>query len=75
VAPGRSVATLVEVAARNDVEVAARNELLKAQGYNAARTLTSRLGAQPQDGAEAQGRMSAEGQESSGARRQGGDTE
>jgi HPr kinase/phosphorylase len=37
VAPGRSVATLVEVAARN--------ELLKAQGYNAARTLTSRLGA------------------------------
>jgi hypothetical protein len=28
------------------VEVAARNELLKAQGYNAARTLTSRLGAQ-----------------------------
>jgi len=35
VAPGRSVATLVEVAARN--------ELLKAQGYNAARTLTSRL--------------------------------
>jgi HPr kinase/phosphorylase len=38
VAPGRSVATLVEVAARN--------ELLKAQGYNAARALTSRLGAQ-----------------------------
>jgi HPr kinase/phosphorylase len=38
VAPGRSVATLVEVAARN--------ELLKAQGYNAARTLTSRLGDQ-----------------------------
>lgn len=40
VAPGRSIATLVEVAARN--------ELLKAQGYNAARTLTSRLGAQAQ---------------------------
>jgi HPr kinase/phosphorylase len=38
VAPGRSVATLVEVAARN--------ELLKAQGYHAARTLTSRLGDQ-----------------------------
>jgi len=37
VAPGRSIATLVEVAARN--------ELLKAQGYHAARTLTSRLGA------------------------------
>ena len=37
VAPGRSIATLVEVAARN--------ELLKAQGYNAARTLTARLGA------------------------------
>ena len=44
VAPGRSVATLVEVAARN--------ELLKAQGYNAARTLTSRLGAQAHDGGE-----------------------
>jgi len=50
VAPGRSVATLVEVAARN--------ELLKAQGYNAARTLTSRLGAQAQDGAEAKERAS-----------------
>jgi len=37
VAPGRSIATLVEVAARN--------ELLKAQGYHAARTLTARLGA------------------------------
>ena len=37
VAPGRSIATLVEVAARN--------ELLKAQGYHAARTLASRLGA------------------------------
>jgi HPr kinase/phosphorylase len=36
VGPGRSVATLVEVAARN--------ELLKAQGYHAARTLTERLG-------------------------------
>ena len=35
VAPGRSIATLVEVAARN--------ELLKARGYNAARELTSRL--------------------------------
>lgn len=35
VGPGRSVATLVEVAARN--------ELLKAQGYHAARTLTARL--------------------------------
>ena len=39
VAPGRSVATLVEVAARN--------ELLKAQGYHAARTLASRLDALP----------------------------
>ncbi len=75
VAPGRSIATLVEVAARN--------QLVKAQGYNAARTLTSRLGAQPQDSAEAQRRRraeaqvrrSAEGQESSGARRQGGDAD
>jgi HPr kinase/phosphorylase len=50
VAPGRSVATLVEVAARN--------ELLKAQGYNAARTLTSRLGAQAQDGGEVKQRAS-----------------
>jgi HPr kinase/phosphorylase len=41
VAPGRSVATLVEVAARN--------ELLKAQGYHAARTLTARLGAHALD--------------------------
>ncbi len=39
VGPGRSVATLVEVAARN--------QLLKAQGYHAARTLTSRLGPPP----------------------------
>ena len=39
VAPGRSVATLVEVAARN--------ELLKAQGYHAARALASRLAALP----------------------------
>jgi HPr kinase/phosphorylase len=37
VAPGRSVATLVEVAARN--------ELLKAQGYHGARTLAARLDA------------------------------
>jgi HPr kinase/phosphorylase len=42
VAPGRSVATLVEVAARN--------ELLKAQGYHAARTLTARLDARRADG-------------------------
>ncbi len=39
VAPGRSIATLVEVAARN--------ELLKAQGYHAARTLAARLDAPP----------------------------
>jgi HPr kinase/phosphorylase len=38
VAPGRSVATLVEVAARN--------ELLKMQGYHAARALAARLAAQ-----------------------------
>ena len=37
VAPGRSVAMLVEVAARN--------ELLKARGYHPARTLTERLAA------------------------------
>ena len=37
VAPGRSVATLVEVAARN--------ELLKAQGYHSARSLAARLDA------------------------------
>ena len=42
VGPGRSVATLVEVAARN--------QLLKAQGYHAARALTSRLG--PSAGAD-----------------------
>jgi HPr kinase/phosphorylase len=42
VGPGRSVATLVEVAARN--------ELLKAQGYHAARTLTLRLGPAPPEG-------------------------
>jgi HPr kinase/phosphorylase len=47
VAPGRSVATLVEVAARN--------ELLKAQGYNAARTLTSRLGAEARVEASSRG--------------------
>ena len=35
VGPGRSIATLVEVAARN--------EMLKAQGYHAARTLAERL--------------------------------
>ena len=35
VAPGRSVATLVEVAARN--------QLLKARGYHPARELTERL--------------------------------
>jgi len=35
VAPGRSIATLVEVAARN--------ELLKARGYHPARELTERL--------------------------------
>ncbi|HEY8535688.1 MAG TPA: hypothetical protein VIL25_04535, partial [Vicinamibacterales bacterium] len=37
VAPGRNVAMLVEVAARN--------ELLKARGYHPARTLTERLAA------------------------------
>jgi HPr kinase/phosphorylase len=37
VGPGRSVATLVEVAARN--------ELLKAQGYHGARALSARLDA------------------------------
>jgi HPr kinase/phosphorylase len=37
VAPGRSIATLVEVAARN--------ELLKAQGYHGARALAARLDA------------------------------
>jgi HPr kinase/phosphorylase len=47
VAPGRSIATLVEVAARN--------ELLKAQGYNAARTLTSRLRDQAQIEAASRG--------------------
>jgi HPr kinase/phosphorylase len=58
VAPGRSVATLVEVAARN--------ELLKAQGYNAALTLTSRLGAQAQEKAEAQQRTPPETQKGAG---------
>ena len=53
VAPGPSVATLVEVAARN--------ELLKAQGYNAARTLTSRLGAQAASSAGAHRRIGASG--------------
>ena len=38
VAPGRSIATLVEVAARN--------ELLKARGYHPARELTDRLAEQ-----------------------------
>ena len=45
VAPGRSIATLVEVAARN--------ELLKARGYHPARELTDRLArAQRAQGAE-----------------------
>ena len=38
VAPGRSIATLVEVAARN--------ELLKTRGYHPARELTDRLAGQ-----------------------------
>lgn len=45
VAPGRSIATLVEVAARH--------ELLKARGYHPARALTDRLAArQPRDDEE-----------------------
>lgn len=40
VAPGRSIATLVEVAARN--------ELVKAQGYHPARALTARIAAAQQ---------------------------
>jgi HPr kinase/phosphorylase len=48
VAPGRSIATLVEVAARH--------ELLKARGYHPARALTDRLGARRERGDQEPGR-------------------
>ena len=48
VAPGRSIATLVEVAARH--------ELLKARGYHPARALTDRLAARRERGDQEPGR-------------------